>query len=73
MATKASEAARAVNVFLEFSSNDQEALLEVIQDYFSSPAGPEENDDDLLDDDEQASLEGNNTEFRIAALTTHKA
>ena len=46
----ASEAARAVNAFLGFSSNDQQALLEVIEDYFTSPDN-EDDDDDLGDDD----------------------
>ena len=42
----ASEAARAVNAFLDFSSGDQEALLEVIADYFTSPDNADEKDDD---------------------------
>ena len=44
----ASEVAKAVNAFLGFSSSDQQALLEVIEDYFTSPADAE--DDDLEDD-----------------------
>ena len=31
------EAAKAVNALLGLSSNDQGALLEVLEDYFSSP------------------------------------
>ena len=31
------EAARAVNALLGLSSNDQGALLEVLEDYFTSP------------------------------------
>ena len=46
----ASETARAVNAFLGFSSNDQQALLEVIEDYFTSPDNADE-DDDFGDDD----------------------
>ena len=46
MATTAQEAARAVNSFLNFSSGDQEALLEVMQDYFTSSEVDELNDDD---------------------------
>ena len=45
----ASEVAKAVNAFLGFSSSDQQALLKVIEDYFTSPADAEE-DDDLEDD-----------------------
>ena len=45
----ASEVAKAVNAFLGFSSGDQQALLEVIEDYFTSPADAED-DDDLEDD-----------------------
>ena len=54
MATTAQEAARAVNSFLNFSSGDQEALLEVMQDYFTSSVDPEvdELDDDDDDDDD---------------------
>ena len=46
----ASEVARAVNAFLGFSSGDQQALLEVIEDYFTSPDNADEEDD--LDDDD---------------------
>ena len=46
----ASEVAKAVNAFLGFSSGDQQALLEVIEDYFTSPADAED-DNDLEDDD----------------------
>ena len=35
--TNAFEAAQAVNRILEFSGEDQESLLEVIQDYFIMP------------------------------------
>ena len=45
----ASEVAKAVNAFLGFSSGDQQALLEVIEDYFTSSADAED-DDDLEDD-----------------------
>ena len=43
----ASEVVRAVSVFLGFSSGDQQALLGVIEDYFTSPYSA----DDLKDDD----------------------
>ena len=49
MATTVSEAAKAVNAFMGFSSGNQDALLEVLQDYFSSSDGPERDDWD--DDD----------------------
>ena len=52
MATTASEAAKAVNALMSFSSGDQDALLEVLQDYFTSQDGPEsDNSDDSGDDD----------------------
>ena len=44
-AVGASEAARAVNAFLGFSSGDQQALLEVIEDYFTSSDSADKEDD----------------------------
>ena len=44
MATTASDAAKAVKALLDLSNVDQPALLEVFQDYFSSPDGPEVDD-----------------------------
>ena len=53
MATTVSEAAKAVNALMSFSSGDQDALLEVLQDYFTSPDGPEsDNSEDSGDDDD---------------------
>ena len=52
----ASEVAKAVNAFLGFSSGDQQALLEVIEDYFTSPADAE--DDDSCTPGSTHSLEG---------------
>ena len=51
MATKttALEAAWSVNTLMSLSGGDQEALLEVLEDYFTSP-GPER--DDSEDDDD---------------------
>ena len=49
------EAARAVNALLGLSSNDQGALLEVLEDYFTSPDSDcevEELDDDRSSDTE---------------------
>ena len=57
--TTASEAARAVNALMSFSSGDQAALVEVLQDYFSSPDGPERDDwdnDDEYEPDETGDL-----------------
>ena len=54
MATTASEAAKAVNALMGFSSGDQDALLEVLLDYFSSPDCPERDD---WDDDDDTELE----------------
>ena len=59
MATAAaSEAAKAVNSLLKLSSRDQEVMREVLQEYFSSPDGLEEDDDseDLDDLDEDPAL-----------------
>ena len=58
MPTPASDAAKALNVLMGFSSGDQPALLEVLQDYFSSPDGTEGDDwddDDNTDDEVGAS------------------
>ena len=52
-AVGASEVARAVTAFLGFSTSDQKALLEVIEDYFISPDDAE--DDDEEDDSEDDS------------------
>ena len=59
MATTASDAAKAVNALMDFSSGDQPPLLEVLQDYFSSPEGPEgvDWDDDGNTDDEVGASE----------------
>ena len=54
MATTAQEAARAVNALLHFSSGDQEALLEVMQDYFTASVGPEVDELDHDDYDVDA-------------------
>ena len=50
-ATTAVEAARSVNALMSFSSGDQDALLEVLEDYFDSP-GP--GRDDWEDDDDDS-------------------
>ena len=54
--TTASEAARAVNTLMRFSTGDQNALLEVLDDYFTSPDGPER--DEFDDDGGQEVLQG---------------
>lgn len=50
--SKALEASKAVNALLGLGSEDQEALLEVLEDYFTSSTGPKSEDDSLFDDDE---------------------
>jgi len=42
----AAEVARAVNAFLDLSSGDKRALVEVIVDYPTSPDNADEEDDD---------------------------
>ena len=42
---KAIEAAKAVNSFLQLSASDQESLLAVAVDYFTSPCSQEEDSD----------------------------
>ena len=49
-AVGASEVARAVTAFLGFSTSDQEALLEVIEDYFTPPDDDGDEEDDSEDD-----------------------
>ena len=55
----ASEAASAMNDMLHFSSDDQQALLEVIEDYFTLP-----DDTDDIDSDDDIEVPG------IQKLTT---
>ena len=57
--TSAAQAAQAVNAVLGLSSNDQGALLEVLEDYFTSP-NPDnvEELDDSDDEVDEAGLEG---------------
>ena len=43
--SKAIEAAEAVNSFLQLSASDQESLLAVAVDYFTSPSSQEEDSD----------------------------
>ena len=49
MTTSATDAAKAANALLGFSARDQEALLDVMADYFTSP---EEGRDSESDEDE---------------------
>ena len=51
MSTTALEAAKSVNALMSFSSGDQDALLEVLEYYFSSPC-PEKDDSEDHDSDE---------------------
>ncbi len=57
----ASEVATAVNALLAFPPEDQHALLDVIQDYFTLPVGSEDDDlseDNNADGEGQAITEG---------------
>ena len=53
---KAIEAAKAVNSLLHLSSSDQESLLAVVEDYFTSP------DEDLASEDFDSDTEQNTDE-----------
>ena len=44
--TGALEASKAVNDLLHYCPEDQEALLELLDDYFTSPADLESSDDE---------------------------
>ena len=66
MSIRASDTAKAVNLLIALSNNDQQALLDVIQDYFSSPGDQEGDELDTeeglevtdVDADEQCHSEG---------------
>ena len=60
MTTSAIDAAKAANTLLGFSTDDQQALLEVMTDYFTSPEEGRESDsdEDSTTDDRQHNLEG---------------
>ena len=60
MSTRAIDAAKAANTLLEFSGDDQQALLEVMIDYFTSPdeRRDSDSDEDDVTDDGQAQLQG---------------
>ena len=80
MATAAAtKAAKAVNSLLRFSSSDQEAMVEVLQKYFTSPDSVEDEDDleevdDLdeglthLEDSLTVTLEGIEHYFIVVAI-----
>lgn len=51
MARQPAEAARAVNELLQFSDQDQQSLLEVIEEYFTLGTATESDDSDNSDDD----------------------
>ena len=64
MSTSATDVVKVVNSLLEFSGDDQQALLEVLTDYFSSPeddTDPESNFESDEDDDGQANMQGTTT------------
>ena len=60
MSTSAIDAAKAANTPLDFSRDDQQALLEVMADYFTSPDEGRESDsdEDTTTDDRQDNSEG---------------
>ena len=51
MTTSATDAVKAANSLLGFSRRDQEALLEVMTDYFTSPEGGRDSESDEDDDE----------------------
>ena len=51
MMTSATDAAKAANSLLRFSGRDQEVLLEVMTDYFTSPEGGRDSESDEDDDE----------------------
>ena len=62
MARRATEVVKAVNTLLDFTCDDQEALLDVIQAYFCEPDPQDEDEEDnpeesLEHEDGQATLE----------------
>ena len=56
--SKALEASKAVNALLGLGSEDQEALIEVLENYFTSSTTPENEDDVLFDEEEMLLLQG---------------
>ena len=54
----AAQAAQAVNAVLGLSSNDQGTLLEVLEDYFTSPNPESVEELEELDEVDKAGLEG---------------
>ena len=56
MSTSAIDAAKAANTLLGFSRDDQQALLEVMADFFTSPVEgrDSDSDEDGTSDDQQA-------------------
>ena len=60
MSTLAKDAAKVANTLLEFSGDNQQALLEVMTDYFTSPdeGRDSDSDEDDVSNNEQAQLQG---------------
>ncbi len=56
MSTRAIDAAKAANILLDFSRDDQQALLEVMADYYTSAVEgrDSDSDEDGTTDDRQA-------------------
>ena len=68
----ASEAARAVNELLRLDSRDQDALLEVLSDYFCPPPESRFNSDDLDSDDLDSPDEMESTPVNQGTETRHR-
>ena len=65
MAARSADVARALNSLCDFSSEDQQSLVEVIQEYFTFPDGSAGSDieDELSEDDD---------DIELASGITHK-
>ena len=67
------EAAKAVNALLGLSSSDQAALLEVLEDYFTSPDPDTEQDEleDDTEDEEEGTLPYTKLNISFSIITQH--
>ena len=64
------EGCKAVNSLLHFSSGDQEALLEVMEEFFCTPSQTEANDSDLDDDSDNESVDPETGIHEFNVITT---
>ena len=67
---KAVKAAKAVNFLLHFSSGDQEALLEVMEEFFCTPSQTEANDSNLDNDSDNELVDPETGTHEINVITT---